>query len=60
MSKKDIKQSTNASKLLDEIAKKSQLKEGKEAVRRILREIYRHGTLGTKILARIIHLPPRA
>ncbi len=57
MNKNKKNQKNAASEILAEIAVKSQLKEGKEAVRRILREIYKHGTLGTKTLARMIHLP---
>ena len=33
------------------------LKEGEEAVRRIIREVYRHGKIGTKDLARAARLP---
>ena len=43
--------------ILEGIVKRAQLKEGKESVRAILREIYRSGTIGTKILARKLHLP---
>lgn len=57
MNKKEINFTKKTSLILEEIASKSQLKEGKEAVRNILREIYRHGTIGTKSLARKIHLP---
>jgi len=57
MKKKELDLAKNTSDILEEIALKSQLKEGKEAVRNILREIYRHGTIGTKSLARKIHLP---
>lgn len=57
MNKKEIDFTKKASLILEEIATKSQLKEGKEAVRSILREIYRKGTIGTKSLARKIHLP---
>jgi len=57
MNKKKINQINNTSEILEEIAIKSKLKEGKEAVRKILREIYRCGTLGTKTLARMIQLP---
>jgi predicted methyltransferase len=39
------------------IAIKMNLKEGEEAVRRILREIYRHGKIGTKDLAKATGLP---
>ncbi|TET30097.1 MAG: putative methyltransferase [Candidatus Heimdallarchaeota archaeon] len=57
MNKKKIDSTKKTSLILEEIASKSQLKEGKEAVRSILREIYRQGTIGTKSLARKIHLP---
>ncbi len=57
MNKKEIDFTKKTSLILEEIASKSQLKEGKEAVRTILREIYRQGTIGTKSLARKIHLP---
>jgi len=57
MNKKEIDFAKKTSLILEEIASKSQLKEGKEAVRSILREIYRQGTIGTKSLARKIHLP---
>ncbi len=43
--------------ILQEVASKSQLKEGKDAVRGVLREIYRFGTIGTKSLARKLFLP---
>ncbi len=57
MNKKEIDFAKKTSLILEEIASKSQLKEGKEAIRNILREIYRKGTIGTKSLARKIHLP---
>ncbi|NHJ32550.1 MAG: putative methyltransferase [Asgard group archaeon] len=57
MKKNEKNLTKDTSEILWEIASKSQLKEGKEAVRRILREIFRHGTIGTKSLARKIHLP---
>jgi predicted methyltransferase len=40
-----------------EISSRMKLKEGEEAVRRVLREIYRHGKIGTKELARAARLP---
>lgn len=43
--------------LMQEIALNSQLEEGKEFIRLILREIYREGTIGTKTLARKLRLP---
>lgn len=43
--------------LLQEIALSSQLEEGKEFIRLLLREIYREGTIGTKTLARKLRLP---
>lgn len=39
------------------IANRMNLKEGEEAIRRILREIYRHGKIGTKDLAKATELP---
>lgn len=42
---------------LRELAGKMRLKEGEEAVRRILREIHRRGKVGTKDLARATRLP---
>ncbi|MEE8354885.1 MAG: bis-aminopropyl spermidine synthase family protein [Candidatus Bathyarchaeia archaeon] len=42
---------------LSELAGKMRLKEGEEAVRRILREIHRRGKVGTKDLARATRLP---
>lgn len=43
--------------LLEQIARDSNLLEGKESIRLILREIYREGTIGTKTLARKLLLP---
>jgi predicted methyltransferase/ribosomal protein S18 acetylase RimI-like enzyme len=43
--------------LLQTISSKTKLKEGEEAVRRILREIYRQGKIGTKQLADLTMLP---
>jgi predicted methyltransferase len=40
-----------------EIAARMDLKEGEEAVRRVLREVYRRGKVGTKDLARAVRLP---
>jgi predicted methyltransferase len=40
-----------------DISSRMRLKEGEEAVRRVLREIYRHGKIGTKDLARATRLP---
>jgi predicted methyltransferase len=57
MKKNETNLAKNASEILEKIAIKSQLKEGKEAVRSVLQEIYKHGTIGTKSLARKIHLP---
>ncbi|MGD2201086.1 MAG: bis-aminopropyl spermidine synthase family protein [Candidatus Bathyarchaeota archaeon] len=45
------------SKILSEIASELRLKEGEEAVRRVLREIHRKGKVGTKDLARATRLP---
>ena len=42
---------------LSELAGKMRLKEGEEAVRRVLREIHRKGKVGTKDLARATRLP---
>jgi len=42
---------------LREISSRMRLKEGEEAVRRVLREIYLHGKIGTKDLARAARLP---
>lgn len=44
-------------KFLENIALKAELQEGKDAVRLILREIYRKGTIGTKKLSRKLHIP---
>ncbi|MBN1329615.1 MAG: bis-aminopropyl spermidine synthase family protein [Candidatus Heimdallarchaeota archaeon] len=43
--------------LLEEIAQRAKVKEGKELVRKILREIYRTGSIGSKSLARKLYLP---
>jgi predicted methyltransferase len=40
-----------------DVATRMNLKEGEEAVRRILREVYRRGKVGTKDLARATRLP---
>ena len=40
-----------------ETAARMELKEGEEAVRRVLREVYRRGRVGTKDLARATRLP---
>ncbi len=42
---------------LRELAGKMRLKEGEEAVRRVLGEIHRRGKVGTKDLARATRLP---
>jgi hypothetical protein len=44
-------------KILEQIAIKAHLSEGKEAIRAILREIYRKGTIGTKGLSKRLFLP---
>ena len=44
-------------KLLEEVAKNANLQEGKESIRLILREIYRNGTIGSKMLARALRIP---
>ncbi|MHA1630465.1 MAG: bis-aminopropyl spermidine synthase family protein [Candidatus Heimdallarchaeota archaeon] len=46
-----------AEELLTEIALKAQVAEGKESIRRVLREIFRKGTIGTKSLAKRLFLP---
>ena len=43
--------------LLESISERTHLPEGEEAVRRILREVYRHGRIGTKDLAYATRLP---
>jgi len=43
--------------LLESISERTHLPEGEEAVRRILREVYRHGRIGTKDLAYVTRLP---
>ena len=43
--------------LVGEIAARMDLKEGEEAVRRVLREVHRRGKVGTKDLARATRLP---
>lgn len=48
---------TEIDKLLDQIASKAQVLEGKELVRATLREIFKKGTIGTKTLARKLFLP---
>ncbi|MFW9923911.1 MAG: bis-aminopropyl spermidine synthase family protein [Candidatus Thorarchaeota archaeon] len=50
-------QKNNTDLLLEKIAIDSDLKEGKEAIKLILREIYRNGTIGTKQLARRLFIP---
>jgi len=47
----------NPDKLLEEVATKANLQEGKESIRLILREIYRKGTIGSKKLARALRIP---
>jgi len=48
---------TSAEEILQEIAIKAKVAEGKESIRKILREIYRNGSLGTKSLAKKVYLP---
>jgi len=43
--------------ILKTISQRTHLPEGEEAVRRILREVYRHGRIGTKDLAYATRLP---
>jgi len=43
--------------LLESISDRTHLAEGEEAVRRILREVYRHGRIGTKDLSFVTRLP---
>ncbi|MDH5792554.1 MAG: bis-aminopropyl spermidine synthase family protein [Candidatus Bathyarchaeota archaeon] len=43
--------------LVKTISERMSLKEGEEAVRRVLREVYRSGKIGTKDLARAARLP---
>ena len=43
--------------ILKAISQRTHLPEGEEAIRRILREIYRHGRIGTKDLAYATRLP---
>lgn len=45
------------SSILEKVAERTNLSEGKEGVRLILREIYRQGPIGTKSLARIARMP---
>ena len=47
----------NPEKILEEVAKKAEIREGKESIRLILREIYRNGSIGTKTLARALRIP---
>jgi len=47
----------NPNKVLNEIAEKASVFEGKEAVRTILREIFLSGTIGTKSLSRKLRMP---
>lgn len=47
----------NPNIILNEIAEKASVLEGKEAVRTILREIFLSGTIGTKSLARKLKMP---
>jgi hypothetical protein len=53
----ESKPGTFENSTLAEIVKRARLPEGKEAARRILREIYRHGRIGTKDLAFATRLP---
>jgi len=48
---------TSNEDILEIISLRARLPEGEEAVRRILREIYRHGRIGTKDLAYATRLP---
>jgi len=43
--------------LVESVARRMRLKEGEEAVRRVLREVYRHGKIGTKDIAKATRLP---
>ncbi len=43
--------------LVESVAGRMRLKEGEEAVRRVLREVFRHGKIGTKDLAKATRLP---
>ncbi len=47
----------NPNSVLDDIAEKASIFEGKEAVRTILREIFLNGTIGTKSLSRKLRMP---
>ncbi|KYH41156.1 MAG: hypothetical protein AYL33_004770, partial [Candidatus Bathyarchaeota archaeon B63] len=53
----EAKSWTFGDSILSEISERARLPEGKEAVRRILREVYRHGRIGTKELAFATRLP---
>jgi predicted methyltransferase len=48
---------SGSANLLESISERTHLPEGKEAVRRILREVYRHRRIGTKDLAYVTRLP---
>lgn len=50
-------QTNKIDSFLEKIAINSDLKEGKEAIRILLREIYRNGTIGTKQLSRKLYIP---
>jgi len=54
---KNAMKPTISNDFLGEISRRTRLPEGEEAVRRILREIYRHGRIGTKDLAYATRLP---
>jgi len=56
-SKKSKDRGSFDSGLIGEVSSRMRLKEGEEAVRRIIREVYRHGKIGTKDLARAARLP---
>ncbi|MBD3190910.1 MAG: putative methyltransferase [Candidatus Heimdallarchaeota archaeon] len=45
------------SAILEKVALRTKLSEGKEGVRLVLREIYQRGPIGTKSLARIVRIP---
>jgi predicted methyltransferase len=46
-----------SNEILEQVAIKAQVEEGKELVRALLREIYKQGTIGSKALARKLRLP---
>ena len=54
---KDAKKTITSSDVLEVILQRTRLLEGEEAIRRILREIYRHERIGTKDLAYATRLP---